>query len=123
MADFGLACLSDGGPSHRVKQASGTVGYACPLYVQRGIVTEGSEIYSFGIVLFEMLTASPPAYLSTGPDGSQEYQFLVTHLNHDVRTAIQMTDHKAQFPQQMVIEIANLAFACIHEQEELRPGF
>ena len=39
------------------------MGYACPHYVQRGIVTEGSEIYSFGIVLLELLTASPPAYV------------------------------------------------------------
>mmetsp|Transcript_126069 Transcript_126069/g.364791 ORF Transcript_126069/g.364791 Transcript_126069/m.364791 type:complete len:216 (-) Transcript_126069:8-655(-) len=44
MADFGLACMTHAA-AHRVKQASGTVGYACPLYVQRGVVTEGSEVW------------------------------------------------------------------------------
>eukprot|EP00913_Durusdinium_trenchii_P011599 g10893.t1 len=75
MADFGLACLSHSA-AHRVQRASGTVGYACPLYVRRGVVTEGSEagpgVYSFGMVLLELLTAQPPAYMSRrsrGGDG------------------------------------------------------
>ena len=60
-------------------KAAGTVGYACPHYVNKGVVTEGSEVgelgndvmawkgrksevYSFGIVLLELLTAAQPAY-------------------------------------------------------------
>lgn len=70
MADFGLACLSNS-LAHRVVRASGTVGYACPLYVRRGVVTEGSEVYSFGMVLLELLTAHPPAYMSRKGDGRQ----------------------------------------------------
>ena len=87
MADFGLACLSHNS-THKVKQTSGTIGYACPFYVQRRVITEGSEVYSFGIVMLELLTASPPAHVTTGEDGSQQYQFLVTHLNGDIRVAM-----------------------------------
>jgi len=39
-------------------------------------VTEGSEIYSFGIVLLELLTASPPAYV----DGACIYRTLAYDL-------------------------------------------
>jgi serine/threonine protein kinase len=122
MADFGLACLSQSS-AHKVKQASGTVGYACPLYVQRGVVDEGSEVYSFGIVMLELLTASPPAYVSQGKDGSQQYQFLVTHLNGDVRVALNMADPKAQWPQQVGMDFATLALRAITMTEEHRPGF
>ncbi len=59
MADFGLACLSRS-TEHKVKQASGTIGYACPYYIQRGVVTEGSEVYSFGMVMIESLAAGTP---------------------------------------------------------------
>jgi len=122
MADFGLACLSQNS-THKVKQASGTVGYACPFYVQRGVVTEGSEVYSFGIVMLELLTASPPAYVTQGSDGSQQYQFLVTHLNGDLRVATSMADPKAQWPQQVSTDFSKLAFKAISMTEDVRPGF
>eukprot|EP00435_Cladocopium_sp_Y103_P003231 s2389_g1.t1 len=60
MADFGLSCVSEGA-QHKVKQASGTVGYACPEYIRTGIITEGSEVHSFGMVVLELLTGAPPA--------------------------------------------------------------
>jgi len=123
MADFGLACVSTHGGSHKVKQASGTVGYACPLYVHRGVITEGSEVYSFGIVMLELLTASPPAYATPGPDGSQQYQFLVTHLNNDVRVAMSMCDPKGQWPEQVGSKFAALAFQATSMTEANRPGF
>jgi serine/threonine protein kinase len=122
MADFGLACVSRHA-THKVKQASGTVGYACPFYVNRGVITEGSEVYSFGIVMLELLTASPPAYATRGSDGSQQYQFLVTHLNNDVRVAMSMCDPKGQWPDQAGTEFTTLAFQATSMTEGNRPGF
>mmetsp|Transcript_129879 Transcript_129879/g.225749 ORF Transcript_129879/g.225749 Transcript_129879/m.225749 type:complete len:954 (-) Transcript_129879:292-3153(-) len=122
MADFGLACLSNHA-THKVKQPSGTVGYACPYYVQRGVVDEGSEVYSFGIVLLELLTASPPAYLAFGADGNQHYQFLVSHINNDARVGVAMADVKASWPQHVASQVIELALRCTQMQEELRPGF
>ena len=40
---------------------SGTPGYACPVYSRTGRVTEGGEVYSFGMVMLELLTALAPA--------------------------------------------------------------
>lgn len=122
MADFGLACLSHA-KVQKVDKAGGTVGYTCPLYVQRGVVTEGSEVYSFGIVLLELLTAKLPAWVANGPDGSQQYQFLVTVINNDLWTLLSLVDEKAPWPPQIASAIADLALHCINMQEETRPGF
>lgn len=123
MADFGLACLSHS-EQHRVKQCSGTVGYACPLYVQRGVVTEGSEVYSFGMVLFELLTSSPPAYIGGGGDnGRQEIKYLVNHINADVNKALALSDPKAGWLSEISQEVATLAVTCTDMREERRPGF
>eukprot|EP00931_Biecheleriopsis_adriatica_P100937 TRINITY_DN7616_c0_g2_i1.p1 TRINITY_DN7616_c0_g2~~TRINITY_DN7616_c0_g2_i1.p1 ORF type:complete len:1134 (+),score=179.38 TRINITY_DN7616_c0_g2_i1:183-3584(+) len=122
MADFGLACLSHTAV-HRVKRASGTVGYACPLYVRRGVVTEGSEVYSFGMVLLELLTARPPAYVSPPSGVNSQIQYLANHINGDIRVAMKLVDQKANWPPPAARAVAELALSCIGMQEESRPNF
>lgn len=122
MADFGLACLSHAS-AHRVKQASGTVGYACPLYVQRGVVTEGSEVYSFGMVLIELLTASPPAYMGNNATNANQIQYLANHINGDINVVLSLVDTKAQWTPPAARAIGDFALKCIKMREEERPGF
>ena len=44
----------------KVEHTSGTIGYADPLYINTSVVTEKSEIYSFGMVTLEIMTGRPP---------------------------------------------------------------
>jgi len=122
MADFGLACLSHA-MAHKVEKTAGTTGYACPLYARRSVVTEGSEVYSFGIVMLEMLTNTCPAILLQHPDGSQQYKFLVCEIQGNVDIAIQMSDGRANWPLEAAGNIARIALRCVEDQEELRPNF
>eukprot|EP00850_Spirogloea_muscicola_P003554 SM000014S00342 [mRNA] locus=s14:885226:887335:+ [translate_table: standard] len=53
LSDFGLARSGpEGDKSHIV----GTVGYAAPEYVMTGHLTTASDVWSFGVVLLELLT-------------------------------------------------------------------
>ncbi|OLP86699.1 putative serine/threonine-protein kinase [Symbiodinium microadriaticum] len=124
IADFGLACCSHY-KEQKVQQAAGTVGYACPHYVNKGVVTEGSEVYSFGIVLLELLTAAQPAYQlpTQAPDGGVQYCFLVSQIGNDVRVAVQMADAKAKFPGNIAQSFAALGLRCTDYTEECRPLF
>lgn len=124
MADFGLACLSHAA-AHRVKQAAGTVGYACPLYIRRGVVTEGSEVYSFGMVLLELLTASPPAYRSGhgGKSKGSHIEYLAHRIKGDINNVLAMIDAKANWLPAAARTIAKLALMCGNMQEEQRPNF
>ncbi|GKC64220.1 receptor-like cytoplasmic kinase 176 [Tanacetum coccineum] len=57
LSDFGLA--KDGpadGQSHVSTRVMGTHGYAAPEYMATGHLTARSDIYSFGVVLLELLT-------------------------------------------------------------------
>ena len=40
-----------------INQVMGTFGYAAPDYVQTGHLTTKSDVWSFGVVLYEILTA------------------------------------------------------------------
>ncbi|KAG6605454.1 Serine/threonine-protein kinase PCRK1, partial [Cucurbita argyrosperma subsp. sororia] len=57
LSDFGLARQGPPeGISHVSTSVVGTVGYAAPEYVQTGRLTAKSDVWSFGVVLYELIT-------------------------------------------------------------------
>ncbi|KAG5541192.1 hypothetical protein RHGRI_021148 [Rhododendron griersonianum] len=57
LSDFGLAKMGpEGSDTHVTTRVMGTYGYAAPEYVNTGHLTTRSDIYSFGVVLLELLT-------------------------------------------------------------------
>jgi serine/threonine protein kinase len=58
--DFGLAKLKGALKLTRTSSTVGTLGYMAPEQIQGGIVDHRSDIFSFGVLLFEMLTGKLP---------------------------------------------------------------
>jgi eukaryotic-like serine/threonine-protein kinase len=79
VADFGLARAVASATSHTTSGIlMGTVGYLSPEQVERGIADPRSDVYSAGIVLFEMLTGEKPY------DGETALQIAYRHVHDDV---------------------------------------
>nr|XP_043623279.1 nodulation receptor kinase-like [Erigeron canadensis] len=57
ISDFGLSKFAPVNKdfTYLISNAVGTLGYCDPLYVETGLLTKESDIYSFGVVLFEVL--------------------------------------------------------------------
>jgi len=120
VADFGLACLAQPNQDKMaVAETSGTIGYADPLYIRTGVVTEKSEVYSLGMVILEVLTGRPPALQH--PSGRIEYQF--DHLNGELKRLLPMLDPRGKWPDPLAQRLGALALQCTCEHEAYRPSF
>ncbi|XP_071904121.1 LRR receptor-like serine/threonine-protein kinase FEI 1 isoform X2 [Coffea arabica] len=60
VSDFGLAKLLVDEDAHVTTVVAGTFGYLAPEYLQSGRATEKSDIYSFGVLLLELVTGKRP---------------------------------------------------------------
>lgn len=90
LADFGIAKAiststivnkDDGG------QVMGSVHYFSPEQARGKYVDEKSDVYSLGIVLYEMLTGEVPF------DGENPVEIALMHINEDIKPPSQIVDN------------------------------
>jgi beta-lactam-binding protein with PASTA domain len=79
VADFGLArAVSDAGSSATTGMIIGTVAYLSPEQVEHGDADGRSDIYSAGVLLYELITGSTPH------SGESPLAIAYQHVNTDV---------------------------------------
>lgn len=78
VADFGLVRAVAGSNSTNSSVILGTVAYLSPEQVTTGSAGERGDVYSTGILLYEMLTGAPPY------DGDTALSVAYRHVNDDV---------------------------------------
>uniref|UniRef100_A0A0E0KJM6 non-specific serine/threonine protein kinase n=1 Tax=Oryza punctata TaxID=4537 RepID=A0A0E0KJM6_ORYPU len=60
VADFGLAKLTSDNNTHVSTRVMGTFGYLAPEYASSGKLTEKSDVFSYGVMLLELVTGRRP---------------------------------------------------------------
>ncbi|PHT40264.1 Proline-rich receptor-like protein kinase PERK3 [Capsicum baccatum] len=60
VADFGLVRLTYDTDTHVSTRVMGTFGYLAPEYALTGKLTEMSDVFSFGVMLLEIITGRRP---------------------------------------------------------------
>uniref|UniRef100_A0A0D9UVX4 non-specific serine/threonine protein kinase n=1 Tax=Leersia perrieri TaxID=77586 RepID=A0A0D9UVX4_9ORYZ len=70
VADFGLARLALDAATHVTTRVMGTFGYLAPEYASSGKLTDKSDVFSFGVVLLELITGRKPVD-SSNPMGDE----------------------------------------------------
>jgi serine/threonine protein kinase len=67
VADFGLAKFTSDTNTHVSTRIMGTFGYLAPEYAASGKLTEKSDVFSFGVMLLELITGRRPVSSRQAP--------------------------------------------------------
>ncbi|XWS54456.1 hypothetical protein CRYUN_Cryun10bG0090800 [Craigia yunnanensis] len=124
LSDFGLAKLGpSASQSHVTTRVMGTNGYAAPEYVATGHLYVKSDVYGFGVVLVEILTALR-ALDPNRPSGQHNLvDWVKPHLS-ERRKLKNIMDHQLEgkYPSKAAFRIAQLALKCLETEPKNRPS-
>ncbi|CAA0841878.1 Probable receptor-like protein kinase [Striga hermonthica] len=123
LSDFGLAREGPTGDRTHVSTAPvGTRGYAAPEYVETGRLTVKSDIYSFGVVLYEILTGRRTLERHL-PSSEVKLLEWVKQFPANSKRFSMIIDPRLQnqYSQSAARRIAKLADICLNKNPKDRP--
>jgi serine/threonine protein kinase len=121
LTHFALSISIPEGETHVEDVVRGTFGFLCPSYLLTGRITEKIDVYSFGMVLLELLTGQR----SFDFDRANKYRNLAVRvrkhaINKIVDPAILAEEGGAGLEPQLQA-VRQLALTCIEYDPEIRP--
>ncbi|OEL26461.1 Serine/threonine-protein kinase PBS1 [Dichanthelium oligosanthes] len=124
LSDFGLAKLGPmGDQSHVSTRVMGTYGYCAPEYAMTGKLTKMSDIYSFGVVLLELITGRRAIDVNR-PSEEQVLVHWAAPLLRDKKRFMKLADPLLgkRYPVKGLYQALAVAAMCLQEDAGGRPG-
>ncbi|KHM99246.1 Serine/threonine-protein kinase PBS1 [Glycine soja] len=123
LSDFGLAKFGPTGEqSYVATRVMGTQGYCAPEYATSGKLTIRSDIYSFGVVLLELITGRRAYDDNGGPE--KHLVEWARPMFRDKRSFPRLVDPrlKGNYPGSYLSNTIELAAMCLREEPHQRPS-
>ncbi|CAM0956954.1 unnamed protein product [Alopecurus aequalis] len=124
LSDFGLAKDGPvGDMSHVSTRIMGTYGYAAPEYIMTGHLTAMSDVYSYGVVLLELVTGRKSLDKSRPVREQTLADWALPMLTHK-KKVLAIVDPRLGFddyPVRSVQKAAMLAYHCLSRNPKARP--
>ncbi|KAG4936054.1 hypothetical protein AAZX31_18G130500 [Glycine max] len=120
IADFGLARLFPEDKSHISTAIAGTLGYMAPEYVVRGKLTEKADVYSFGVLVIEIVSGKKiSAYIMNS--SSLLHTVWSLYGSNRLSEVVDPTLEGA-FPAEGACQLLQIGLLCAQASAELRPS-
>uniref|UniRef100_A0A0E0AX76 Protein kinase domain-containing protein n=1 Tax=Oryza glumipatula TaxID=40148 RepID=A0A0E0AX76_9ORYZ len=120
ISDFGASRYIPMDQTGITTVVQGTMGYLDPMYYYTGRLTDKSDVFSFGVLLVELLTRKKPIVYRFGDGDSLVSHFISLFKSHDVADIIDPQVMEEESGE--VSEVAALAAICTKLKASERPS-
>ncbi|XP_019185426.1 PREDICTED: cysteine-rich receptor-like protein kinase 2 [Ipomoea nil] len=123
IADFGLARLLPDNKSHLTTKFAGTLGYTAPEYAIHGHLSEKVDIYSFGIVILEIISGRRSTDLQIEP--VTEYLLEQAWKLYENDEHLGLVDNNLdpnEYDAEEVKRMLEIALLCTQSPSNIRPS-
>ncbi|WCJ29698.1 Protein kinase superfamily protein [Euphorbia peplus] len=129
VADFGLSKLLGKDESRVLTNVRGTRGYLAPEWLLELGVSEKSDVYSYGMVIFEMIGGQRNVSLiqKNKEKGKKSWQYFPRIVNQKMKEGklMEIVDERmiemGGIEEKEVLKLVKIGFWCIQERPRLRP--
>ncbi|RDX57790.1 Cysteine-rich receptor-like protein kinase 3, partial [Mucuna pruriens] len=119
IADFGLARLFPEDKSHLSTAICGTLGYMAPEYVVLGKLTEKADVYSFGVIIMEIISGKKSKSFV-------QNSYSILHTVWSLYGSNRLCDIvdpilEGSYPAEEACKLLKIGLLCAQASAELRP--
>ncbi|KDP22460.1 hypothetical protein JCGZ_26291 [Jatropha curcas] len=131
ISDFGLHLLLNPTAAQEMLEASAADGYKAPELIKMKDASEQTDIYSFGIILLELISGKEPINENPTPDDDFHLPTYmrnavldrrITDLYHPGILVSNQSDNEKLVTEECVLKFFQLAMACCSPSPSLRPN-
>ncbi|XP_022737293.1 PTI1-like tyrosine-protein kinase At3g15890 [Durio zibethinus] len=122
VADFGFAKLIPDGVTHMTTRVKGTLGYLAPEYAMWGKVSKSCDVYSFGILLLEIVSAKKPLEKLPGGVKRDIVQWVTPFVQKGAYDHIADPRLKGKFDRAQLKSAVAIALRCTDSNPDNRPS-
>ncbi|GFQ00308.1 probable leucine-rich repeat receptor-like serine/threonine-protein kinase at3g14840 [Phtheirospermum japonicum] len=122
ISDFGLAKLMPPNTTHVTTRVAGTIGYLAPEYAIRGQVTRKADIYSFGVLLIEIVSGR--SNTNTRLPVDEHYILERTWKLYERSELVALVDESlhGDFDPVQACKFLKIGLLCTQDSAKLRPS-
>ncbi|PIA30497.1 hypothetical protein AQUCO_05500050v1 [Aquilegia coerulea] len=122
ISDFGLAKLIPANMTHVSTRVAGTIGYLAPEYAIRGQLTRKADIYSFGVLLLEIVSGR--THTNTRLPYEEQYLLERTWVLHERNELVMLVDTSldGHFDAEEACRFLKIGLLCTQDSPKIRPS-
>ncbi|CAA6670494.1 unnamed protein product [Spirodela intermedia] len=121
VADFGFAKLIPDGATHVTTKVKGTLGYLAPEYAMLGKASESCDVYSFGILLLELVSGKKPVEKLSHAEKRTISDWVLQLVWEKNFAAVADPKLNGNFVEAELRRIVLVALVCAQNRQEKRP--